>query len=132
MPGCKILEWLVKVRGAFKGGHEVKLPDEMDPGPDRLRNLYLGQMSEESNSNKRRYFDNAATSFPKPPEVTDAMADYARHLGASPGRGAYWEVTATSDIVRRCRVRLCTRRCIPEYPRYAPSPKSWSIRCTAS
>lgn len=54
----------------------------------------------------RRYFDNAATSFPKPPEVTQAMVSYATNLGASPGRGAYDEVAATARILTSCRERL--------------------------
>ncbi|MEO0716697.1 MAG: hypothetical protein AAFY58_06890, partial [Planctomycetota bacterium] len=40
---------------------------------------------------RRLYFDNAATSFPKPPSVHEAMARYATELGASPGRGSYRE-----------------------------------------
>ena len=35
----------------------------------------------------RLYMDNAATSFPKPLAVTDAMVRYARELGAMPGGG---------------------------------------------
>ena len=54
----------------------------------------------------RRYLDNAATSFPKPREVADAMVGYARELGASPGRGAYREVTETTHLLERCRERL--------------------------
>ena len=32
------------------------------------------------------YFDNAATSFPKPPQVARAMAGTLEKLGANPGR----------------------------------------------
>ena len=39
--------------------------------------------------------DNAATSFPKPLVVTDAMVRYAQELGASAGRGAYAEAMET-------------------------------------
>ena len=39
----------------------------------------------------RIYLDNAATSFPKPPAVHEAMTRYAHDLGASPGRGTYRE-----------------------------------------
>ena len=35
------------------------------------------------------YLDNAATSFPKPPEVVDAMADFCRRLAVNPGRAGY-------------------------------------------
>jgi len=57
-------------------------------------------------SNERLYFDNAATSFPKPPVVLEAMTHYATALGASPGRGAYAEAVETGRLVHRCRERL--------------------------
>jgi cysteine desulfurase/selenocysteine lyase len=54
----------------------------------------------------RLYFDNAATSFPKPKQVLDAMARYATQLGASAGRGAYREAMETGALLRQCRERL--------------------------
>src|SRR6202012_2567675 len=36
---------------------------------------------------RRVYLDNAATSFPKPPAVLEAMTRYFTELGSSPGRG---------------------------------------------
>lgn len=54
----------------------------------------------------RLYADNAATSFPKPPEVFKAMRVYAETLGASAGRGAYREALATGEILDECRRRL--------------------------
>ncbi len=56
---------------------------------------------------RRLYLDNAATSFPKPKEVLDAMARYARELGASAGRGAYQEAVETGSLMGECRRRLC-------------------------
>lgn len=56
----------------------------------------------------RLYADNAATSFPKPPEVLAAMADYAQRLGASAGRGSYREAAETGELLARCRQRLAT------------------------
>jgi len=35
------------------------------------------------------YFDNAATSRPKPTEVINAYVEYVNEIGASPGRGSY-------------------------------------------
>ncbi|MEO1130619.1 MAG: aminotransferase class V-fold PLP-dependent enzyme [Planctomycetota bacterium] len=55
---------------------------------------------------RRVYFDNAATSFPKPPEVLRAMTDYATRLGASPGRGAYAEAREAGALMHRCRERI--------------------------
>ena len=56
----------------------------------------------------RRYFDNAATSFPKPPVMLDAMVQYQTELGASPGRGAYREAVESGRLLTRCRERLNT------------------------
>jgi len=55
---------------------------------------------------KRIYFDNAATSFPKPPGVHEAMQRYGTALGASPGRGSYREAMEAARILRVCRRRL--------------------------
>jgi cysteine desulfurase family protein len=52
------------------------------------------------------YLDNAATSFPKPRGVMEAMARYAAELGASAGRGAYQEAVETGAILTDCRRRL--------------------------
>lgn len=35
------------------------------------------------------YFDNAATSWPKPPGVAEAMLDYLEQVGANPGRSGH-------------------------------------------
>jgi cysteine desulfurase/selenocysteine lyase len=50
--------------------------------------------------------DNAATSFPKPQSVLQAMTDYATNLGASAGRGAYAEAVDTGKLITDCRLRL--------------------------
>lgn len=55
----------------------------------------------------RIYLDNAATSFPKPPGVLEAMTRYATRLGASPGRGAYAESVESAEILTSARQRLC-------------------------
>lgn len=57
-------------------------------------------------SPRRLYLDNAATSFPKPRSVTDAMVRYATELGASAGRGAYREAVETGALITECRRRL--------------------------
>ncbi len=57
-------------------------------------------------SGKRVYMDNAATSFPKPPEVTEAMVRFARECGASAGRGAYAEAKSCGEIIITCRRRV--------------------------
>jgi cysteine desulfurase family protein len=50
--------------------------------------------------------DNAATSFPKPKAVLEAMTKYATELGASAGRGAYAEAVETGRLMHECRIRL--------------------------
>jgi cysteine desulfurase / selenocysteine lyase len=54
----------------------------------------------------RLYMDNAATSFPKPPAVLEAMSRYALELGASAGRGAYAEAVETGRLIAECRSRI--------------------------
>jgi len=57
---------------------------------------------------QRLYLDNAATSFPKPAAVLEAMNRYATELGASPGRGAYAEAREAGELMQRCRERINT------------------------
>lgn len=52
------------------------------------------------------YFDNAATSFPKPECVHEAVLDYMRRVGASPGRGAYAAAREGASLIARCRERI--------------------------
>lgn len=63
-------------------------------------------MSVGDDSSKRLYLDNAATSYPKPSGVMQAMVDYAANLGASPGRGAYRESREAAQLLYKCRGRI--------------------------
>jgi cysteine desulfurase / selenocysteine lyase len=58
-------------------------------------------------ASRRLYLDNAATSFPKPPSVLEAMMHYAADNGASAGRGGYAEAVAAGQILERCRAAIC-------------------------
>ena len=49
------------------------------------------------------YLDNAATSFPKPPQVLQAMTDSLRHFGANPGRGGHHLALQAGRTVEKCR-----------------------------
>ena len=49
------------------------------------------------------YFDNAATSFPKPKEVIDAMIDQMTNFGGSANRGSSKTVLQSSRAVYECR-----------------------------
>jgi len=57
-------------------------------------------------SQRRIYLDNAATSFPKPPAVIEAMTRYAHEIGANAGRGLYEEAIRSAEIVSTCRRSL--------------------------
>lgn len=63
-------------------------------------------MMESPMPSSRVYVDNAATSFPKPPRVLQAMVNYAQAVGASAGRGAYAEAQESSRLISVCRDRL--------------------------
>lgn len=56
-----------------------------------------------SATKKRIYADNAATSYPKPHGVSQAVADYIERVGASAGRGAYREALESRRLIDRCR-----------------------------
>jgi cysteine desulfurase family protein len=45
------------------------------------------------------YLDNAATSWPKPPSVVEAMVRYQEQVGASAGRGAYRRAVEASRVI---------------------------------
>lgn len=49
------------------------------------------------------YFDNAATSFPKPPEVLEQITACICDLGGNPGRGAHRLSLAAAEMVYACR-----------------------------
>ncbi|MEX2307608.1 MAG: aminotransferase class V-fold PLP-dependent enzyme [Pirellulales bacterium] len=54
-------------------------------------------------SNHRIYLDNAATSWPKPEAVYEAVDRYQREIGAPNGRSGYREALEANRIVERAR-----------------------------
>ena len=52
------------------------------------------------------YFDNAATTFPKPDSVYMFMDQYYRANGASAGRGIYAQAMSVGQLVSDTRSRL--------------------------
>ena len=54
----------------------------------------------------RIYLDNAATSWPKPSVVYEAVDRYQRELGAPAGRGSYREATEVERLVLESRRRV--------------------------
>jgi cysteine desulfurase family protein len=52
------------------------------------------------------YFDNACTSFPKPPAVIDAIRDYFLSIGSSPGRSGHRLALEAGRLVFEARESL--------------------------
>jgi cysteine desulfurase/selenocysteine lyase len=52
------------------------------------------------------YFDNAATSWPKPPQVIQAMADFLAFVGANPGRAGHHKAVQAGKIVYNARLAV--------------------------
>jgi len=52
------------------------------------------------------YLDNAATSFPKPPEVYDFMTEFYKTNGINPGRSGYDMAMETEEVVTETRKML--------------------------
>ncbi|MBR7095955.1 MAG: aminotransferase class V-fold PLP-dependent enzyme, partial [Clostridia bacterium] len=49
------------------------------------------------------YLDNAATSYPKPPSVAEALLKALRDYGGNPGRGGHRLSLAAAEAVYDCR-----------------------------
>ena len=50
------------------------------------------------------YFDNGATTFPKPPSVINAVGSAMRNAGANPGRGGHKLSLKASELIYNSRV----------------------------
>ena len=53
------------------------------------------------------YLDNAATSFPKPPEVVEEVARCMSEYCGNPGRGSHKLALAAAEGIYDCRATLC-------------------------
>ncbi|HDZ89746.1 MAG: aminotransferase class V-fold PLP-dependent enzyme [Deltaproteobacteria bacterium] len=60
------------------------------------------------------YLDNAATSFPKPPEVMEAMLHFMKDVGANPGRSGHYRAVEADRIVRGARESVARLFNIPK------------------
>jgi cysteine desulfurase family protein len=60
------------------------------------------------------YFDNAATSWPKPPEVSAAMQKYMRTIGANPGRSGHRLSVEAARIIYDTREKLALLFNVPD------------------
>lgn len=52
------------------------------------------------------YFDNGATTFPKPESVIEAVADFMRSTGANPGRSGHRMALEASRVILQARMEL--------------------------
>jgi cysteine desulfurase family protein len=52
------------------------------------------------------YFDNASTSWPKPPQMIAAMKDFIDNIGGNPGRSGHTRSFAAGDIVEDTRRKI--------------------------
>ncbi len=58
---------------------------------------------------KNLYFDNGATSFPKPPSVARAMTAYLNEIGGSYGRASHGRALKSTSVVENCRDLLAQK-----------------------
>jgi cysteine desulfurase family protein len=68
------------------------------------------------------YFDNAATSYPKPKAVYEAVDFFQRQVGASPGRGTYQKSREADRIIFETRSALAALFNIPDLSRIVFTP----------
>src|SRR4051794_6437230 len=52
------------------------------------------------------YLDNAATSWPKPPRVYEALGEFLQHSGANPGRASHRMALSAATVVLECRTSV--------------------------
>jgi cysteine desulfurase / selenocysteine lyase len=52
------------------------------------------------------YLDNAATTFPKPPSVPEALSNFLVNIGGSPGRSTHGHAVKASEIIFDTREKL--------------------------
>ena len=63
------------------------------------------------------YLDNAATSFPKPPQVMEAMIHFMTKVGANPGRAGHTLAKKAEQIVQHARESIAQLFNIPDTQR---------------
>jgi len=70
------------------------------------------------------YFDNAATSWPKPPGVMDAMRDFMENVGANPGRSGHSLSVEAGRVVLDAREKVARLFNIEDPMRVAFGPNA--------
>lgn len=73
------------------------------------------------------YFDNGATTFPKPQNVIRAVNSTLRSYGANPGRSGHRMSLAASKIIYDCRVS-----CSKLFDLHSPESVIFTLNCTSA
>jgi cysteine desulfurase/selenocysteine lyase len=74
------------------------------------------------------YFDNAATSWPKPPGVAEAMVDFLNEVGANPGRSGHRLSVEAARVVYRARLAVAELFGAPDPLRVVFGPNvTWAL-----
>jgi cysteine desulfurase / selenocysteine lyase len=60
------------------------------------------------------YADHAATTFPRPPQVAEAVSSYLNNIGCSPGRGGYRRALEAARLVYDTRTNLARFFNVPQ------------------
>jgi cysteine desulfurase/selenocysteine lyase len=77
------------------------------------------------------YLDNAATSFPKPPEVHECMGTFYRTCGVNPGRSGCDMALQAEEMIHETRKRL-TAFFNPSLPEKDPNRLVFTLNATHS
>lgn len=76
-------------------------PSSLSPNEPCIRSA-----ADVTSTQQRIYLDNAATSWPKPEAVYDAVNQYQRNIGAPAGRSTYREASEAARLVHDARRQL--------------------------
>ena len=87
-----------KEPSAGSGGKAEVMRASAPAGTERIGEIGKGTV----------YFDNAATSFPKPEPVHRTMGAFLRTHGANPGRGSYRMVSEAESVISAARRALAS------------------------
>ena len=73
------------------------------------------------------YLDNAATTYPKPPQVISTLANAQRNMGANPGRSGHKMSIAAAGEMYRCRAAAAEFFNAP-----GPECVAFTLNCTVA
>jgi len=80
----------------------------MMKAPERFQNKHNRLPKETNRQADVIYLDNAATTFPKPPSVYEAVFRCMKEYGGNPGRSGHRLSMAAAEAIYRCRAELAS------------------------